>query len=104
MYLLRVNEPRGWIHPLGWLKDHLRHEFEAVVFGAEAFGVVEFWDINEFFAAGDDFHGGIIVAAVAEGDHASMEAFVDEIESKITVSHGYDGIQGVRVPAAYEVA
>lgn len=50
------------------LKYHLWHKFKAVVLRPQTIGVVEFIDVNQFLAAGDNVYRCIVIPSVTE-DH-----------------------------------
>src|ERR1700693_4288575 len=63
-----------------------------------------FLHADHFLGGGNGVDGHVIVAAVFQDDQTAMDAIEDQVESKVAVSHGYDGIDSVGIAATDEVA
>src|SRR6266478_5913221 len=70
---------------------------------AEAFGVVVFLDVDDFFGGDDGVDGHVVIAAVLEDDEAAVDLPENEVECEIAEGHGGDGVDGVGFTAADEV-
>src|SRR5437016_13446378 len=70
----------------------------------EAVSVVLFLDVDDFFGGGDSFKRNVVVVAVLEDHQAPADVFQEQIESEIAVGHGGDGVNGIGIAAADEIA
>src|SRR6266851_1837399 len=93
-----------------WGLGHfIGHEEEGLVIkagelGAQSRGVVLLLDVDHLFGGGDGFEGDVVIMAVLEDDEAATDVFQEEIESEIAVGHGGDGVNGIGIAAADEIA
>src|SRR6266478_6346506 len=78
--------------------------FEAGILRTKAVGVVLFLDIHDFLGGGDRFKRNVVVVAVLEDNETPADFFQEEIESEIAIGHGGNGVNGVGIAAAHEIA
>jgi len=77
---------------------------EAGVLGAKALGVVLLFYVDEFLGSSDGADGRVVVAAFFEDDQAAESFIEDEVQREVAVSHRHDGIEGVGIAGADQVA
>src|SRR5712692_9302416 len=93
-----------------WGLGHfIGHEEEGLVIkagelGAQSRGVVLLLDVDDLFGGSDGLERNVVVVAVLEDDEAAADVFQEEIESEIAVGHGGDGVNGIGIAAADEIA
>src|SRR5713101_8553678 len=93
-----------------WGLGHfIGHEEEGLVIkagelGAQSRGVVLLLDVDDLFGGGDGLEGNVVVVTVFEDDETAADVFQEEIESEIAVGHGGDGVNGIGIAAADEIA
>ena len=56
--------------------------------------------IDKFGRTGDDINRDVIVAAVFKNDESTVNPIEDQIQSEISIRHGDDGIDGVRIASS----
>src|SRR6266705_4672650 len=78
--------------------------FENGVLWAEPFGVVLFFDVDNFLSCGDGLERNVVVMAVPEDDEPPADIFQQKVQGEIAVGHGCDRVDGIGVAAADEIA
>src|SRR5712692_11568778 len=91
------------------LSHYVGHEEEGLVIkagelGAQPRGVVLLLDVDDLFGGGDGLERNVVVVAVLEDDETAADVSQEEIESEIAVGHGGDGVNGIGIAAADEIA
>ena len=71
---------------------------------AKALGVVVLLDVDHFFRGRDRVNGHVVVAAAFQNDQAALDLVQDEIQSEVAESHGNNGVNGVGLATAHQVA
>ncbi len=60
--------------------------------------------VNDFFRGDDRVDGHVVVATILKDDETPMDFIEDEVQGEIAEGHRGDGIDGIRIAAANEVA
>jgi len=78
--------------------------FEAGVLGRRRSVLYCSFDVDDLFSSGDGLEGNVVVVAVLEDNETAADIFQEEIESEVAVGHGSDGVNGIGIAAADEIA
>jgi len=63
-----------------------------------------FVDVDDFFGVDNDFNGEVVVTAIFEDDKPSVDAAQDQVKGKVAIGHGDNGVKGIGVAGADQVA
>jgi len=93
-------------HALAHLAGHdkQRLHLEALVVGTEPVDVVLLSYIHDFFRGRDGVDGQVVVTAVPEDNQPSVDFAQQQVEGEITVGHRNNGVNGIGIAAADQVA
>ena len=72
--------------------------------GTKPLDAVVFLDVDDFFGGGDGIDGHVVVAAIFEDDETAVNAIEEQVQGQVAVGHGDDGVDGVGIAAANQIA
>src|SRR5260370_24876038 len=103
---LPVRRPTRIIAGLSRLAGHDEEglHLKTGIVGPEALDVVVLFHVDDFFRGDDRVDGHVVVAAILKDDEAPMDFIEEEVQGKIAEGHRGDGIDGIGIAAANEVA
>src|ERR1700684_1888926 len=78
--------------------------FEALVVRAQAVDVVLLFYTDNLLRGGNGVDGHVVVTAIPEHDEPPVNLAQEQVQSQVAIGHGDDGIDGVGIAAADEVA
>src|SRR5579859_2824957 len=81
-----------------------RTHLKARILRTQPLRIVLFFDIDKFLCGGDGFERNVVVVAVFEDHQASADVFEQQVQSEVPVSHRRNGVNGVGIAAAHQVA
>src|SRR5580700_2541698 len=81
-----------------------RLHLEALVVRPQAIHVVLLLYADNLLRCGNGVDGHVVVAAIPEHDKASVNLAEEQVQSQVAIGHGDDGVDGVGISAADQVA
>src|ERR1035441_2753373 len=72
--------------------------------GPEAVDIVLLFYVNNFFRGSNSVDGQVVVTAIPEDDKSSVNLAQEQVQGDVAIGHGDDGVNGIGITAADQVA
>ena len=60
--------------------------------------------IYKLLCTGYNIQRGIVIPAIPQYHQAAVDSFQDQVQCKISIGHGHNGIDGIRISSPYQIS